>query len=112
VGGSNNNALDNAASDANQNMSLSPAGSPVQSCGSTPAPDTTVSPDKKHWIAIDLVDEEGERVPYEDYRIILPDDTPIEGTLDEKGRAKINGIDSGTCKVSFPNRDTKDWKHI
>ncbi len=32
VGGSNNSALDNAASDANQNLSSAPAGSPVQSC--------------------------------------------------------------------------------
>ncbi len=110
--GGNNSALDNAANDANQNMSPSPAGSPVQSCGSAPNPasDTSVSPDKKHWIAIELVDENGKRVPYEDYRITLPDGTPFEGSLDDKGRARITGIDSGNCKVSFPKRDAKDWK--
>jgi hypothetical protein len=112
VSGGSDNALEIAASDANQNMGPAPAGSPVRSCGLAPTPDTTISSDKKHWIAIDLVDEEGERVPYEDYRIVLPDGTPVEGTLDEKGRARINGIDSGTCKVSFPNRDTKDWKRL
>ncbi len=110
MGGSNNSTLDNAANDANQNLSPAPAGSPVQSCGSPPS-DTVVSPDKKHWIAIELVDEAGHAVPYEDYRVTLPDGTPVEGSLDKHGRAKISGIDSGTCKVAFPNRDAKDWKH-
>ncbi len=110
MGGSNNSALDNAANDANQNMSPAPAGSPAQSCGSPPPADTVVSPDKKHWIAIELVDELGKHVPYEDYRITLPDGTPIEGTLDDRGRAKINGIDPGNCKVTFPNLDKELWK--
>ena len=34
----------------------------------------------------------------------------IEGALDGKGQARIEGIDPGTCKVLFPNRDAKDWK--
>ena len=112
MSGSGNGALDSASNDANQNMSPAPAGSPTQSCGSAAAPDTSVSPEKTHWIAIELVDELGKHVPYEDYRITLPDGTAVEGTLDKKGCAKINGIDPGTCKVSFPNRDSKDWKRI
>jgi hypothetical protein len=111
VSDSGTSPLDNASNDANQNMSSVPAGSPVQSCGSAPTPDTSIS-DKTHWIAIELVDELGKHVPYEDYRITLPDGTPVEGSLDERGRAKITGIDSGSCKVSFPNRDSKDWKRI
>lgn len=106
------NALSNASNDANQNMSPAPAGSPTQSCGSAPdsVSDQTVSPDKKHWIAIELVDEAGKPVPNENYRITLPDGTSVEGTLDKKGRAKITGIDPGTCKVSFPDRDADCWK--
>jgi hypothetical protein len=30
--------------------------------------------------------------------------------LDSEGRARVDGIDPGTCKVSFPDRDAKDWK--
>jgi len=107
---SGNTPLDNSASDANQNMSPAPAGSPTQTCGDPPTPDTPVSPEKKHWIAIELVDELGKHVPYEDYRITLPDGTVIEDSLDRRGRAKITGIDPGTCKVSFPNRDAECWK--
>jgi type VI secretion system secreted protein VgrG len=102
--------LDNASNDANQNMSPAPAGSPSQSCGSAPSPDTAVSPEKKHWVAIELVDEGGQAVAGEDYKITLPDGTVVEGSLDEKGRAKISGIDSGNCKVTFPNLDRDLWK--
>lgn len=110
MSGNGNSAADNAASDANQNMSPSPAGSPSQSCGSPPTPDPVVSPDKKHWIAIELVDDLGKHVPYEDYRITLPDGTSFEGSLDSKGRARINGIDPGNCQVTFPNLDKDMWE--
>ena len=91
-------------------MGCADAGSPAQVCGTAPTPDSVVSPEKTHWIAIELVDELGKRVAYEDYRITLPDGSAVEGCLDQKGRAKIFGIDPGTCKVSFPNFDAKDWK--
>ena len=105
--------LNNASNDADQNLSSSPAGSPSSSCGSDSSSDSpsnqTVSPDKTHWIAIQLVDEQQHAVPFEDYRITLPDGSTVEGTLDKHGRAKITGIDSGNCKVSFPNRDAETW---
>lgn len=107
----NSSALDNASQDSNQNMSSAPAGSPSQSCGSPDSTsDQTISPDKTHWIAIELTDEEGHAIPYEDYSIALPDGTVIEGSLDRRGRARIAGIDAGSCKVSFPNRDADCWK--
>ncbi len=44
--------------------------------------------EKKSWIEIELVDEEGNPVPGEKYKVILPDgQTVAEGTLDEKGFA-------------------------
>lgn len=106
-----NSALDNASNDANQNMSPAPAGSACSSCGTSPdsPSDQTISPDKKHWISIQLVDPDGKPVPGEDYRVVLPDGTPVEGCLDQKGRAKISGIDSGSCQVSFPSLDGEIW---
>src|SRR5262249_54784432 len=65
----------------------------------------------KHWIEIKLVDTENKPVPGEAYRVILPDgQTAAEGTLDEKGFARVDGIDPGTCKVTFPNLDQSVWK--
>lgn len=105
---SNSNPLSNASSDANQNMSPAPAGSPTATCGDPP-PDQDVTPAKTHWIAIKLVDQLGKSVPYEDYQITLPDGTMIAGSLDKHGRAKITGIDAGTCRVTFPNLDKESW---
>jgi type VI secretion system secreted protein VgrG len=112
MSGSGSSTLDNASNDANQNMGPAPAGSPAQSCG-TPSDSSSnppVSPTKLHWIGIQLVDELGHVVPYEDYRITLPDGTALEGSLDKHGRAKLTGIDGGSCKVSFPYRDADSWK--
>lgn len=66
---------------------------------------------KKSWIEIELVDEDKKPVPGERYRITLPDGTTLaEGTLDEKGRARVEGIDPGTCKVTFPDLDKDAWE--
>ena len=41
-------------------------------------------------------------MPGERYRIMLPDGTTVaEGALDEKGFARVEGIDAGMCKVTF-----------
>ena len=110
MSGSDDSPLSNASNDANQNMSPAPAGSPTQSCGDAPTPDTPVSPEKKSWIAIKLVDQANKPIPREAYRVKLPDGSTVEGDLDAKGCARIGGIDPGTCVVTFPNIDARDWK--
>jgi type VI secretion system secreted protein VgrG len=63
------------------------------------------------WIEIELVDMEDEPVPGEAYEITLPDgQTVASGTLDEKGFARIDGIEPGTCKISFPKLDKDAWE--
>jgi type VI secretion system secreted protein VgrG len=67
--------------------------------------------EKTHWIEIKLVDEDGKPVPGEEYKVTLPDGSTVaSGTLDEKGRARVEGIDPGSCKVTFPNLDTSAWR--
>jgi hypothetical protein len=102
-----------AAKDADSTMSFDATDSPVLTCPYTasPRPDTNVATEKKHWIAIEFADEQGFPMAEEDFRIVLPDGTVVEDNLDDKGCAKITGIDSGSCRVSFPDRDAKDWKH-
>ena len=64
------------------------------------------------WIAIELVDDSAppRPVPYARYRITLPDGSPREGRLDAMGLARVDGIDPGTCKVTFPDLDRKTWQ--
>jgi type VI secretion system secreted protein VgrG len=67
--------------------------------------------EKKSWIEIELVDEEDNPVPRQRYKVTLPDGkTVAEGTLNEKGYAKISGIDPGSCKITFPNLDKDAWE--
>ena len=65
---------------------------------------------KTHWIKIKLVDEAGQPVTGEQYKITLPDGSVDTGSLDEKGEAEIKGIDPGSCKITFPNLDKDAWE--
>lgn len=68
--------------------------------------------EKSAWIEIEMVDEADEPVPGVVYRITLPDGTVADGTLDENGSAKVEGIVPGTCQVSFPDLDQEAWEKI
>jgi type VI secretion system secreted protein VgrG len=73
-------------------------------------PKSPKNKDKKSWIEIQLFDQDGDPVPGERYRVTLPDGTTIaEGTLDEKGFAKVKNIDPGNCKITFPRLDGRAW---
>ena len=66
----------------------------------------------KHWINIELKDDEGKPMPFEDYIIYLPDGTVAEGTLDENGRARERLDKPGTCHIIFPNLDKEAWERV
>jgi hypothetical protein len=66
---------------------------------------------KTTWIEIELIDEDDNPVPGEQYAITLPDgETVASGTLDDKGLARVEGIEPGTCKISFPRLDKNAWE--
>lgn len=66
------------------------------------------------WTEIVLVDDSDppEPVPNVRYRVELPDGSLREGRLDAKGRARITGIAPGTCLVSFPDLDEREWRRL
>ncbi len=66
--------------------------------------------EEKSWVEIELVDEDGKPVPGERYRVETPDGKIAEGTLDEKGIARINRVKPGNCKVTFPKLDKDAWE--
>ncbi|HWA24632.1 MAG TPA: hypothetical protein VG734_03080 [Lacunisphaera sp.] len=65
---------------------------------------------KLSWIEIELVGEDKKPISGERYRITLPDNSVAEGTLDEKGLARIEGFEKGNCKISFPDLDQDAWE--
>jgi len=69
--------------------------------------------EKKSWIEIEMVDEDDKPVTGMAYRITLPDgETVAEGTLDEKGFARVEGFEPGSCKITFPRLDQDAWEKL
>jgi type VI secretion system secreted protein VgrG len=68
--------------------------------------------EEKSWIEIELVDEDDNPVSGEKYQIELPDGKIVTGTTNEKGVARVRGIDPGTCKICFPNLDKDAWEKM
>lgn len=62
-----------------------------------------VAPPVLTWIEIELLDLEGHPIPNVPYELVLPDGTVRTGSLNVAGLARVDGIDPGTCKLSFPN---------
>lgn len=80
---------------------------PVEPPKSKPPPKVTEST----FIAIELVDEEGIAVPFERYRITLPDGTERSGRLDDKGKARIENIrPAGACDITFVDLHGEEWR--
>ncbi|MCA9700664.1 MAG: carboxypeptidase regulatory-like domain-containing protein, partial [Myxococcales bacterium] len=52
-----------------------------------------------HWIEIELTDEEGTPIPKARYEVTLPSGHLVTGKLDDSGRARIDDIPPGDCKV-------------
>jgi type VI secretion system secreted protein VgrG len=82
----------------------------------TPAPSEPPPPEPAPqevttWIEIVLLTEAEPRRPMANqrYRIELPDGSIRQGRLDANGKARLEGIDPGTCKVSFPDLDASSW---
>jgi hypothetical protein len=66
-----------------------------------------------HWIEIRLLGEDEKPVPWEEYRIKLPNGSQVQGFLDEAGRGRIEGIEEpGNCLVTFPALDEDAWSPL
>jgi type VI secretion system secreted protein VgrG len=67
---------------------------------------------KTSWIEVELIDEEDQPIPGEIYEITLPDGTVASGSLDDKGLARVEGFEPGSCKISFPKLDQDAWEPV
>ncbi|MFO0614298.1 MAG: hypothetical protein U0414_17045 [Polyangiaceae bacterium] len=72
-------------------------------------PKPEIEPTKTTWIEIVLLDDSGAPAAGERYALVLPIGQPRNGVLDERGFARVDGIPSGPCDVSFPEIDGREW---
>ncbi|MCK6590998.1 MAG: type VI secretion system tip protein VgrG [Polyangiaceae bacterium] len=90
-------------------------GSPGKGRGSNPEPpEEPVVEEPVTWVEIVLLTslEPLQPVPFARYRVELPDGSVREGQLDENGRARIENVAPGVCRVSFPDIDPNDFRHV
>jgi len=69
-------------------------------------------PEPTAWIAIEVVDDDGEPVPNVTYRIDCDDGRVRTGETNGWGKAREEGLNGGGCSVSFPRLHGPDWKRI
>ncbi len=65
---------------------------------------------KTAWVEITLENPDGTPAAGAAYRIVLPDDSVASGSLDEKGFARVDGIEPGQVKITFPELDKEAWE--
>jgi hypothetical protein len=78
---------------------------PTESAAETAlGPDSTrdAPPATKTWVGVTLADQNGTPIPNRAYRIIKPDGTTVDGTLDSNGSAILQGLDPGSCQIWCP----------
>jgi hypothetical protein len=61
------------------------------------------------WIELQLVDDRGSAVPHEAYEITTPEGQHRSGRLDERGMARLDQLQAGSCQITFPRIDGREW---
>lgn len=75
----------------------------IETMGSEEPVEPLVSPAPEvDWIEIELVDQQGKPMRDVAYRLTLPNGSVRPGKLDAAGKARVDGVAPGQCKISFP----------
>jgi uncharacterized Zn-binding protein involved in type VI secretion len=61
------------------------------------------------WVEIELVYTDGTPAAHEKFRLELVDGSVRTGQLNAHGRARVEGVKIGTCRVSFPGLSESVW---
>ena len=65
-----------------------------------------------HWIEFQLVDQDNHPVPGEPYKVLLPDQSIMTGTVDNNGKVRFESIVSGQASICFTGMDEKEWRPL
>lgn len=82
---------------------------PAEEEAAPPPPPVEETASETTFVALEMKDEDGEPMAYARYVVLLPDGSKREGRLNANGYARIDGVNPGQCKVSFPDYDESSW---
>ena len=68
--------------------------------------------DDPHWIEFQLVDQDNQPVPGEPFRVRLPDQSLVTGTLDNEGKVRFERLIAGQATICFTGMDEKEWRPL
>jgi hypothetical protein len=60
------------------------------------------------WIALRLLDQDGEPIPRRGFRVVAADGQTLEGFLDDEGAARLSPLASGSATVTLTDLDAAD----
>ena len=63
-----------------------------------------------HFVKLRLLDEDGQPLADEMFRITAPDGTVFTGLTDAKGFGELQGLPAGQCQFEFPLLDRDTWE--
>jgi type VI secretion system secreted protein VgrG len=62
---------------------------------------------RANWIQIELLDEDGNGVTNAPYELHLANGAVKKGRLDGSGKARVDDLPSGSCRVVFPDEERR-----
>lgn len=65
--------------------------------------------EKKKRFRARLVDSNGVALAGEPFELWLPNGSLLEGTLSSDGTIEVEDVDSGSCRLRFPQLDAIEW---
>lgn len=74
------------------------------------ADDTGLGPSSESsWLEIEMVGEDDRAAAGVSYRVEAPGRTPYEGVLDDRGFVRLDGLQDGEWRITFPGLDAEAW---
>jgi hypothetical protein len=61
------------------------------------------------WISVELVDDDGNPVPNMPFQVTDPDGKVWNATTNMAGKARLDGMNAGSCKVTFTTLEDVAW---
>lgn len=82
-------------------------GAPTEPGAVDPVDPSGPAEEQDTWIEVRMKNTDGVPMKGERYRLKLPDGTVREGTLNDAGAVRIEGINPGLCALTFPDLDRR-----